>query len=172
MDKAEKAQIIAMLKEAFTGRGGVILLSFHGIKVPDITELRRQVRRSGGNYRVVKNTLAIRALEGTSAEPLKDRFTGPTAVAYADEDPVALAKVLKEFMKNHPGLGFKAGVLEGTVLDEKGVESLSDLASREELLAKLLFLLNAPLQRLARGLQSPLQNLVFALDQLAKQRAS
>ncbi|GAB4250647.1 MAG: 50S ribosomal protein L10 [Acidobacteriota bacterium] len=170
MDRAEKAQIIEMLRETFAGRGGVILLSFQGINVPDITELRRQIRAAGGAYRVVKNTLAIRALEGTPVEPLREKFSGPTAVAYTGSDPVALAKILKDFIKTHPGLQFKGGVLDGTLMDEKAVEGLSELASREELLSKLLYLLNAPLTRFASALKSPVRNLAYALSEIAKKR--
>src|SRR5690606_28858971 len=97
------------LKNAFEESAGLILVDFRGINALDITELRRRVRESGSEYRVVKNTLAIRAAEETPVAGLKDFFKGPTAIAYTPEDAVSLAKVLKEFAKENAGMSFKAG---------------------------------------------------------------
>jgi large subunit ribosomal protein L10 len=168
MNSSEKTQVVEELSKTFQENGAVILLSFEGINVPDITTLRAQIREAGSHYRVVKNTLASLAASGTPVEPLKDQFTGPTAIAFSDSDPVGLAKILKAFVKKSPGLSFKAGVLEGKLLSVEQVENLADMASREELLSKVLFLLNAPLTRFATALKSPLRNLAYGLKQLAE----
>jgi len=170
MNKVEKTSVVADLKKTFESSQGVILLSFNGINVPDITELRAKVRESQGNYRVIKNTLALIAAEGTPLVGLKEQFEGPTAIAYTETDPVALAKALKEFVKRNPGLVFKGGVVEGRVVSISQVEELADLPSREELLSKLLFLLNAPLTQLASALMSPLRNLAYVLSQLGEKK--
>lgn len=169
MNKAEKTDLVEHLHKTFSEKGSVLLLHFKAINVPDITELRRKIRLSNAGYEVVKNTLAIRASEGTPVAGLKDQFTGPTAVAYAD-DPITLAKILRDFCKTNQGMTFKGGVLEGRVITDKQAEGLAELPSREELLSKLLFLLNAPLTRLATALQSPVRNLAVVLKQVAEQK--
>lgn len=170
MNRTEKAEIVESLRQAFQESGGVIVLDFKGITVPDITELREKVRQADGSYTVVKNTLALRASEDTVVAGLKDQFRGPTAVAMTGGDPVALAKVLKDFVKNKQGMSFKAGILEGRVISQEQVESLAELPSREELLAKLLFLFNAPLSRFASALTSPVRDLAVVLSEVAKKK--
>ena len=170
MNRAEKIEAVESLKNTFESSDGVILLSFQKVNVPDITDLRRKIREANSGYEVVKNTLALRAAEGTPVDGLKDHFTGPTAVAYTHEDPVSLAKVLREFLKGHEGMAFKGAVLEGRVIDQDQVKELAEVPSREELLSKLLFLLNAPLTRLARGLQSPVRDLAVVLNQLGEKK--
>lgn len=166
MKRVEKGEVVEDLKSAFQESAGLILVDFRGINVPDITELRRKVRESGSDYRVVKNTLAIRAAEETPVADLKDFFKGPTAIAYTSEDAVNLAKVLKEFAKENAGMSFKAGMIDGKPISVEQVNDLAELPSREELLSKLVFLLNAPLTRFATALQSPLRNLASLLSQL------
>jgi large subunit ribosomal protein L10 len=170
MNKAEKVQVVESLKKTFSESGSLILVSFQGVNVPDITQLRGRIRESDSGYEVVKNTLALRAAEGTPVGQVSEHFTGPTAVAYTRSDPVSLAKILKEFVKSHQGMAFKGGVLDGRAIDDRQVESLAELPSREELLSKLLFLLNAPLTRLASALQSPVRNLAVVLNQVAEKR--
>lgn len=166
MNRNEKSDLVGELKNTFEKSQGVILLSFKGINVPDITDLRSKVRESQGNYRVVKNTLALIAAEGTQVNELRDHFEGPTAIAYTETDPIALAKALKDFVKKSPGMEFKGGVIEGRVISNVQVEDLAEMPSREELLSKLLFLLNAPLTRFATALKSPVRNLAYVLSQL------
>jgi large subunit ribosomal protein L10 len=168
MNRAEKTELIESMHKNFAESGSVIVLSFNGINVPDITDLRQKIRDTEASYEVVKNTLAMLAAEGTPVGEIKDQFTGPTAVAYTSKDPVSLAKVLKDFLKTHPGMSFKAAILEGQPIDQTQVESLAEMPSREELLSKLLFLLNAPLTKLASALQSPVRNLAIVLSELAK----
>ena len=170
MNRVEKSDVVGDLKQTFENSQGLILLSFNGINVPDITGLRAKVRESHGSYRVVKNTLALIAAEGTPVDGLKDQFEGPTAIAHTETDPVALAKTLKEFVKKNPGLVFKGGVVEGQVVSIAQVEDLAGMPSHEELLSKLLFLLNAPLTKLVTALMSPLRNLAYGLSQLEEKK--
>jgi large subunit ribosomal protein L10 len=166
MNRAEKTEVIESLHKTFTESGSVILLDFKGVTVPEITELRDKVRENQGGYAVVKNTLALRAAEGTPIDAIKEHFAGPTAIAFTAGDPVALAKTLRDFVKGQEGMEFKVGVLDGNVLSEGQVVELAALPSREELLSKLLFLLNAPLTRLVTALQSPVRSLAVVLGQL------
>ncbi len=166
MNRAEKTEAVERLHRTFAESGSVILLNFKGVTVPEITALRDRVRESRGGYAVVKNTLALRAAEGTPIDSIKEHFMGPTAIAFTTEDPVALARTLRDFVKAQKGLEFKAGVLDGKVLSEGQVVELAGLPSREELLSKLLFLLNASLTRLVTALQSPVRNLAVTLGQL------
>jgi large subunit ribosomal protein L10 len=147
-------------------------MDFTGLNVADVTELRRKVRESGNHYRVVKNTLALRAAAETTAAGLEPYLEGPTAVAYTSADPVALAKILSDFARTHPQIKFKGGVVENAVLTAEQALSLAEMPSRPELLAKLLYLLNAPLVRLATALQSPARNLMSALKQLETKKES
>lgn len=170
MNRVEKTAVVEELKTAFCQSAGIILMSFDRIDVPDITELRDKIRESGSGYRVVKNTLALIAAEDTTVSELAEQFNGPTGVAYTESDPVALAKILKAFIKNHPGLQFKCGVVEGQVLSPEEMMDFAELASREELLSKVLFLLNAPLTNFATAIQSPIRNLAVVLKQLEEKK--
>jgi large subunit ribosomal protein L10 len=170
MNRAEKSEVVKELNKTFQDSLGVILVSFDGIDVPDITELRRKIRESDSSYRVIKNTLALRAAEGTPLDEIKGSFAGPTAIAYTFDDPVALAKTLKEFVKSNEGMTVKGGLVEGQLLSVKQVEDLANMPPRDELLSKLLFLLNAPLTRLATALQSPIRNLAVSLGQVAAKK--
>lgn len=166
MNRVEKTAVVEELKTTFGQSAGVILMSFDRVDVPDITELRDKIRESGSEYKVVKNTLALIAAEDTAISEMAEHFIGPTGVAYTETDPVALAKTLKAFIKDHPGLQFKGGVVEGQVLSPEEITVLAGLASREELLSKVLFLLNAPLTNFATAIQSPIRNLAVVLKQL------
>lgn len=168
MNRTEKQALIDELSKTFRTVNSVVLVDFRGIKVVDATELRRQISKAKCGYKVVKNTLALIAAKDTAFEALKDHFEGPTAIAYSEKDPVALAKVLTDFAKNGPALQFKAAVVEGKVLDGKAVAEIAKLPSRQELMGKLLFLLNAPVQRLASVLMAPLRNLAVVLSQVKK----
>ena len=170
MNKEEKRQVVEALKETFQGNSSVLLLAFREIEVTDLTELRRKVAETGSGYRVVKNTLALRAAEDTPVDELSAHFKGPSAIAYTDKDPVALAKLLRGYVKDHPGLEFKAGVLEGAALSSDDIEGLAEMPSRPELISKLAYLLNAPLTSFARTLQAPLINLGIGLKALGEQK--
>ena len=156
MQKAEKAELINELHQEFGRSPHAILVDFRGLSVPAVTEFRRKVRQAGSRYRVVKNSLALRAAKDTPLEGLSAKFENTTGVAYTGSDPVLLAKVLMDFAKDHPQLVVKAGVVSGSqMLDAEGVKALSTMPSLPEVRARLLGLLQAPAARLVRLLSVP-----------------
>jgi large subunit ribosomal protein L10 len=156
MKRTEKQQLIDELHRELDASPHAILVDFRGLSVPAVTEFRKRMRASGSRYRVVKNSLALRASKGTALERLESKFAGTTGIAYTGDDPVALAKVLMEFAKDHPALSVKAGVVSGSqVLDAAGVKALSALPGLAELRARLLGLLQGPATQLVRLLGTP-----------------
>ncbi len=165
-DKQNEAQALqAELARVST----VILTTFKGIKVIDDTKLRRAVETAGGRYRVVKNTLAERAGAGTPAEDLLKNLTGTNSIAYTSTDPVALAKILTKVAKDVPAFQFRAGVVEGRVISMEEIQQLANLPSRDELMGKIMFLLNSPAQRIASALAALPRNLAVTVNEAAKQ---
>ncbi len=162
--------MVADLNKMFKANTSVLLINFEGVNVLAQSELRREISKVDSGYQVIKNRLALRAVEDTSLETLREHFQGPTAIAYTGGDPVALAKVLKDFIRDHPSVAFKAGVVEGKTFSASDVELLAKMRSRPELLSKLVYLLNAPLVRLATTLQSPLRGLASVLKQLGEKK--
>jgi len=169
--REQKDENIAVLREEFKNSGNALVVSFQGLSVEKDWELRNSLRAAKLNYRVVKNTIGRLAVEGTPLEPLQEHFKGMTAIAYSDSDPVGLAKVLSKFAKENAQLTFKAGVVEGRVINIKDVDALASMPSKEELISKLMFLLNAPAQRMAVALNGVSRNLAIVIDQIAKQKA-
>ena len=170
MTRSEKQTFVEDLNKMFKANTSVLLINFEGINVLAQSELRREISKVDSGYQVIKNRLALRAVEDTSLEALREHFQGPTAIAYTGGDPVALAKVLKNFISDHPSVAFKAGVVEGKTFSASDVERLAKMPSRPELMSKLVYLLNAPLVRLATALQSPLRGLASVLKQLGEQK--
>ena len=170
MLRAEKQRVVEELSNTFQENTSILLVGFAGVTVPGETELRNRISQVGSQYRVVKNRLALRAAENTVLADLKEHFRGPTAIVCTAGDPVVVAKVLKEFMKDHPGMFFKMGIVEGRSIPSAEVESLADMPSRTALLTKLLFLLNTPLTRLANALRTPLSGLASVLTQLGERK--
>ena len=155
MRKAEKQDVINELHEKFARAKSAVLTGYSGINVEQITELRSKLRQSKVEYRVVKNTLARKAAEGTGLEALKDYFVGPIGIALGYDDPVAPAKVLQEFSKSQQKLELKVGVLEGKLLKQADVKALASLPSLNALRGKIVGLLQAPASRIVGVLQAP-----------------
>ena len=164
MNRTEKQQLIDDLHSELGRSPHAILVDFRGLTVPAVTEFRRKVRQAGSRYRVVKNSLALRAIKDTPLEKLHAKFENTTGVAYTGADPVSLAKTLVDFAKDHPQLVVKGGVVSGSqMLDAEGVKALSSMPSLPELRARLLGLLNAPATKLVRVLSAPGTKLVRVL---------
>lgn len=170
--RVQKEKDLALLREEFTSTGNALVVSFQGLSVEKDCELRRSLREANLNYRVVKNTLGRVAVEGTPLEPLKDHFVGMTAVAYSGTDPVGLAKVLSNFAKDNQQLKFKAGVVEGKIINVKDIETLARMPSKEELISKLMYVLNSQAQRLAVALNGVSRNLAVVVNEIAKQKGA
>jgi large subunit ribosomal protein L10 len=168
MNRTEKTSAVETLQGAFAASPNAILFGFTGLKVAEVTELRRQVRGTKSRYLVVKNTLALRAAKGTALESVSSHFTGPTAVAFNADNPVALAKVLTAFAKTNPNLVFKAALVEGRAVAAAEIQAIADLPTREELVARLLFLILSPLRRLASVLSAPARNLASVVAHIAE----
>ncbi len=169
--RIQKQDLIERYEGGLATAKHAFLVDFQGLTVSQATDLRSRIREQGGSYEVVKNRLALRAIEGRGLGELKEKFQGPTAVAYAEDDPVVLAKTLTDFQKDVPAIQFKGALVDGQAVDASEVESISKMPGREELIAKLLFLLQSPITRLARGLAAIPRQLVVVLDQVAKQKA-
>src|SRR5215467_13510848 len=166
--KSEKQHDLDNLKAELAKVSTVILTTFQGIKVEDDTKLRRAVQAAGGKYQVVKNTLAELAGPGTPAEGLLKNLTGTNSIAYTNTDPVALAKALTKVAKDVPAFQFRAGVVEGRVINIAEIQQLANLPSKEELISKIMFLLNAPAQRIATALNALPRNLAVTVNEAIK----
>ncbi|MGB7727510.1 MAG: 50S ribosomal protein L10 [Candidatus Acidiferrum sp.] len=166
--KSEKQQDLDKLKTELAKVSTVILSTFQGITVEEDTKLRRAVQAAGGKYQVVKNTLAERAGTGTPAEGVLKNLKGTHSIAYTQTDPVALAKALTKVAKDVPAFQFKSGVVEGRVISISEIKQLADMPSKEELISKIMFLLNAPAQRIATALNALPRNLAVTVSEAVK----
>ena len=166
--KSEKQQDLEKLKTELGKVSTVILTTFQGITVENDTKLRRAVQAAGGKYQVVKNTIAELAGSGTPAEGVLKNLTGTNSIAYTNTDPVALAKALTKVAKEVPAFQFKSGVVEGRVISVAEIQQLATMPSKEELISKIMFLLNAPAQRIAAALNALPRNLAVTVSEAVK----
>ena len=167
--KSQKYEDVEALRKELEQNPHLFVASFQKLTVQQDFELRKTVRGAGGSYKVVKNNLAAKASEGTPAAPALGNLAGMTSIAYTITDPVALAKALTTYAKTNPTFTFKAGVVEGRVIDVKSIADLASLPSRNELLAKVLFLINASAQRLVTAIGGVGRNLAVVVDQGVKE---
>ena len=170
MNRQEKTAAVTEMAETVAKAPHAFLIDYKGIKVPEVTELRRQVRGAGSEYVVVKNTLALRAIKDAPLAQLSDHFQGMTAVAYSQTDVVSLAKVLHTFGKTNPNVKVKAAILDGKPVPAESLEALANMPSKAELIAKLLGLMQSPMRRLVTVLSGPQRNLAMTLAAVAKSK--
>ena len=167
-----KQQVVGEIKDRFERAGSVVLVDYRGINVENDTALRKQFREAGVEYVVLKNTLVKRALAELNIEGMDTLLEGPSAFAFGYEDPVAPAKVLKDFIaktKNEK-LEIKGGIVDGHAIDVAGVKALADLPPKEVLIAKMMGSLNAPITNFVGVLSATLRSLVYAIDAVRKQK--
>jgi len=167
--KSDKEKDLEALKQEFAKAENLFVTGYEKIKVSQDNDLRKIVRDSGSKYRVVKNNLAEIASKGTAAEQVLKGLRGMTSIAYTFDDPVALAKALTAYAKTNPVFTFKAGIVQGRVIDVKAINDLATLPSKEEIYAKLMFLINAPAQRLAGTINAVGRNVAVVIDQAVKE---
>jgi large subunit ribosomal protein L10 len=168
--RAKKIEQVEKLGVELKKASSMIVATYSKLTVTQDFELRKALRPTGAKYRVVKNTLAERAGKGTKVEEALKNLEGVTSIAYTAGDPVALAKALAKYAKDNPEFSFKAGVVEGRVITVKEIESLATMPSKEELYSKLLFLLNAPSQRLVTAMNAVGRNLAVVVGQGVEQK--
>ncbi|KOO40856.1 50S ribosomal protein L10 [Priestia koreensis] len=145
----QKKQVVEQITEQFRGSKSTIIVDYRGLNVAEVTELRKQLREAGVEFKVYKNTLTRRAVEAAELTGLNDALTGPNAIAFSADDVIAPAKVISEFSKKHEALEIKAGVVEGNIATVEEIKAIADLPSREGLLSMLLSVLQAPIRNLA-----------------------
>jgi large subunit ribosomal protein L10 len=167
--KADKKKDLDALHKELEQAKNVFLTGYEKLTVQQDFELRKAVRGAGGKYKVIKNNIAEKAAEGTTAADLVKNLAGMTSMAYTEGDPVALAKALTGYAKANPTFTFKAGMVEGRVIDMKSIQELANMPSKEEIYAKLLWLINAPAQRLVTAINGVGRNLAVVVDQAVKE---
>jgi large subunit ribosomal protein L10 len=168
--KGKKKEELDELKKDLNDAKNMFVTQFKGMTVAQDTDLRQKIRGTNSKYRVVKNTLARKAAEGTPAEGVAKSFDGSTSIAYNSNDPVALAKVLTAYAKTNPVFIFKAGMVEGRVVNIADIANIAAMPSKEELIARLLFLINSPAQRLAVAMNGVARNLAVVIGQAVEQK--
>ena len=167
--KEDKKKDLEALRKDLQASKNLFLTGYEKLRVAQDFELRKTIRAAGGQYRVIKNNIAEKASEGTSAESLMKDLRGMTSLAFTMSDPVALAKALTTYAKTNPAFTFKAGMVEGRVIDVKAINDLASMPPKEEIFAKLLFLINSPAQRLASAIGAVGRNVAVVIDQATKE---
>lgn len=172
MKRTEKERVVEALHEKFVRARAILLTDFRGLNMSAMSDLRRELRKASIEYRVVKNTLMAKAADGTDMSLLKEHFVGPCGVALSYEDSVVPAKILVKFSETHSALEVKVGVVEGQVVDLAGIKRLSELPSREVLLAQLLSVMNGPVTGLVTVLSGVLRNFMGVIEAIKRQKES
>jgi len=167
--KADKRKDVEALRKELEGTQNLFVAGFEKTTVAQDFELRKVVRGAGGKYKVVKNTLVEKAAAGLPAGPVLAGLKGMSSIAYTAGDPVALAKALSAYAKTNPSFTFKAGLVEGRAVDASAISELASMPSKEEIYAKLLYLINAPAQRLVSAISGVARNLAVVIDQGVKE---
>ena len=168
--REDKDKDLARLRAEFEkAQSSIFLTGYEKMTVQQDFELRKAIRGAGGNYKVVKNNLAEKAAEGTPASGLMKDLKGMTSMAWTEQDPVAMAKAITAYAKTVPAFTFRAGLVQGRVVDMQGVQDLATLPSKDELYAKILFLINASAQRLVTAISGVGRNLAVVVDQGVKE---
>jgi large subunit ribosomal protein L10 len=167
--KADKKKEIDALRQDLERSKNLFVTGYEKLRVAQDFELRKAVRSAGGTYRVIKNNLAEKASAGTPAEPVLKGLRGMTSLAYTLRDPVALAKALTAYARANPAFTFKAGLVEGRVVDVREIYDLAIMPSKEEIFAKLLYLIHAPAQRLVTAVNAVGRSLAVVVDQGVKE---
>jgi len=167
--RAKKTEQVEKLGKDLKSVSSLIVSTYSKLTVAQDYELRKALRASGAKYAVVKNTLAERAAKGTKVEDVLKNLSGVTSIAYTAGDPVALAKALSKYAKDNPEFTFKAGVVEGRVISISEIKALATMPSKEEIYSKLLFLINAPAQRLVTAMNAVGRNLAVVVNQGVKE---
>jgi large subunit ribosomal protein L10 len=170
MDRTQKAETVESLNGLFAEAGAVVVAHYTGMTVAQMGDLRLRLRKAGASFRVAKNRLAVRALEGTPAKGIADLFKGPTGIAYS-KDPIAAPKVLVAYARDNDKLKILGGVAVGTVLNPEGVKALAELPSLDQLRSKIIGLLQAPATKVAGVLQAPAGQLARVLSAYANKAA-
>ena len=171
MDRAQKSEQVAELKQVFNESGAVVITRNLGLTVAQSTDLRNRMRDAGARFRVAKNTLALIAVEGTTYAPISDMLSGPTALA-TSTDPVSAAKVAVDFAKTNPKFEIVGGAMGDTLLDVNGVKALAELPSLDELRAKIVGLIQAPASKIARTINEPGAQLARVIGAFAAKEAA
>jgi large subunit ribosomal protein L10 len=168
--RAKKKEQVEKLSTDLKNVSSAVVATYSKLTVAQDYELRKALRGAGAKYRVVKNTLAELAAKGSKVEEGLKNLTGVTSIAYTTGDPVAMAKALTKYVKDTPEFTFKVGVVEGRVISIKEIEALASMPSKEELMSKLLFLINAPAQRLATAINAVPRNLAVVVNQAVQEK--
>ena len=169
VSRAKKIEQVEELSREFKTANSAVVATFAKLTVAQDFELRKAIRGAGGKYRVIKNTLAERAAKGTAVEEALKGLEGVNSIAYTEGDPVALAKAIAKYIKDTPELSLKLGVLEGRVISTQEIQALSTMPSREEIYSKLLFLMNAPAQRLVTAMNAVGRKVAVVVNQGVKE---
>src|SRR5713101_5681922 len=168
-NRDDKQKDLEALRKDLESAKNLFVTGFEKLKVSQDFELRKVVRNAGGHYRVIKNNIAAKAAEGTASEPVLKDLKGMCSLAYTSSDPVALAKALTAYAKANPVFTFRAGFVEGRAIDIKSINDLASMPSKEEIFSKLLFLINAPAQRLVTTMNAVGRSLAVVVDQGCKE---